>query len=128
MRGLRGARFPDSGMARLASCLRSARCPQGHAAYRLLPAGAGASIRRTQVHAVHAMTMRYIGAACSLQTKRSPMETMGMNSEPPWADHVQQFQQILRQSWSQALQSLPALGLGAQFRAAEPIQFSQTKL
>ena len=51
-----------------------------------------------------------------------------MNSESPWAESAQQFQQIFGQSWSQALQSFQNLDLGAQVPAAAPLKLSQTKL
>ncbi len=51
-----------------------------------------------------------------------------MNSESPWAESAQQFQQIFGQSWAQALQSFQKLDLGTQVPAAPPLQLSQTKL
>ena len=51
-----------------------------------------------------------------------------MNSESPWAESAQQFQQIFGQSWAQALQSFQKLDLGAQVPSAPPLKLSQTKL
>ncbi|RZJ52314.1 MAG: class I poly(R)-hydroxyalkanoic acid synthase, partial [Acidovorax sp.] len=51
-----------------------------------------------------------------------------MNSESPWADSAQQFQQIFGQSWSQALQSFQKMDLGASAPAAPQLQFSPSKL
>lgn len=54
-----------------------------------------------------------------------------MNSDSPWAESAQQFQQIFGQSWAQALQSFQKLDLGKQASAtAMPpaVQFSPAKL
>ena len=51
-----------------------------------------------------------------------------MNSESPWAESAQQFQQIFGQSWSQALQSFQKMDLGAPAPSSPPLQFSSTKL
>jgi len=51
-----------------------------------------------------------------------------MNSESPWAQSAQQFQQIFGQSWSQALQSFQKLDSGAQSPAATPLKLSSPKL
>ena len=51
-----------------------------------------------------------------------------MNSESPWAESAQHFQQIFGQSWSQALQSFQKMDPGAQVPAPAPLQFSQSKL
>jgi polyhydroxyalkanoate synthase len=51
-----------------------------------------------------------------------------MNSESPWAESAQQFQQIFGQSWSQALQSFQKLDLGGKPPAAPPVQLSPAKL
>ena len=51
-----------------------------------------------------------------------------MNSESPWAESAQQFQQIFGQSWSQALQSFQKLDLGTQVPATPPLKFSPNKL
>ncbi|MDP3227571.1 MAG: class I poly(R)-hydroxyalkanoic acid synthase [Acidovorax sp.] len=51
-----------------------------------------------------------------------------MNSESPWAESAQQFQQIFGQSWSQALQSFQKMDLGTPGPAAAPLQLSQPKL
>ncbi|MCW8199773.1 class I poly(R)-hydroxyalkanoic acid synthase [Verminephrobacter aporrectodeae subsp. tuberculatae] len=51
-----------------------------------------------------------------------------MHSESPWAASAQQFQQILGQSWTQALQAFQKLNLGTQLPAAPPLALSQTKL
>ena len=51
-----------------------------------------------------------------------------MNSESPWAESAQQFQQIFGQSWSQALQSFQKMDLGAQMSTAPALQLSPPKL
>ncbi len=51
-----------------------------------------------------------------------------MNSESPWAESAQQFQQIFGQSWSQALQSFQKMDLGAQMPTAPALQLSPPKL
>ena len=51
-----------------------------------------------------------------------------MNSESPWTESAQHFQQILGQSWAQALNSLQKMDLGTQGPAPVPLKLSQTKL
>ncbi len=52
-----------------------------------------------------------------------------MNSESPWAESAQQFQQIFGQSWSQALQAFQKMDLGAGAVGAAPqVTFSPEKL
>ena len=51
-----------------------------------------------------------------------------MNSESPWAQSAEQFQQIFGQSWAQALQSFQKMDLGAQLPAAPALKFSPDKL
>lgn len=52
---------------------------------------------------------------------------MPSESDTPWAEGARQFQQILGQSWSQALQAFEKLDLGAQPPAA-PLNFAPDKL
>ena len=51
-----------------------------------------------------------------------------MNSESPWDQSAQQFQQIFGQSWAQALQAFQGMDLGAALPAAPQLKFSQSKL
>ena len=51
-----------------------------------------------------------------------------MNSESPWAESAQHFQQIFGQSWAQALESFQKLDTGAKTPAPAPLKLSQTKL
>ena len=54
-----------------------------------------------------------------------------MNSDSPWAESAQQFQQIFGQTWAQALQSFQKLDLGSQASATPmppAVQFSPAKL
>ena len=51
-----------------------------------------------------------------------------MNSESPWDQSAQQFQQIFGQSWAQALQAFQKMDMGAAAPAAPQLQFSPTKL
>ena len=51
-----------------------------------------------------------------------------MNSESPWAEGAQQFQQIFGQTWAQALQSFQKMDLGGQASTAAPVQLSPAKL
>ena len=51
-----------------------------------------------------------------------------MNSDSPWTESAQHFQQILGQSWAQALNSLQKMDVGTQGPAPVPLKLSQTKL
>ena len=51
-----------------------------------------------------------------------------MNSEFPWAEGAQQFQQIFGQTWAQALQSFQKMDLGGQSAAAPAVKLSPAKL
>jgi polyhydroxyalkanoate synthase len=51
-----------------------------------------------------------------------------MNSESPWAQSAQQFQEIFGQGWSQALKSFQKMDVGAAMAIPPKLQFSPAKL
>ena len=51
-----------------------------------------------------------------------------MNSESPWSQSAQQLQEMLGQSWSQALSALQNMGTGTSAAVPAPVKLSHTKL
>ena len=51
-----------------------------------------------------------------------------MNSESPWSQSAQQLQEMLRQSWSQALNALQNMDTGTPAAVPAPVKLSHTKL